>query len=170
MSAFWAICRARLMGWAFDPLPRVAAFATLLACSSPSLHAQDGTASVAGMWQDPNGAALVGVYVILESAVGAADQTKADEQGGFHFSGLRAGSYTLSIRALGFDAVKVKQDLLAGEQRSLPPIRLNVGINGDCFPASIDPERSRFPSAGPSLGGLTGNVKNELGPLVGSRV
>jgi len=171
LGAFRAIHRARLIGWAVDPLPRVAGLAILLACSPLSLHPQGETASLTGVVQDPSGAVIGGnSSVVLEPAGGGVRrETQSDERGVFRFSGLWAGPYTLSIRVPGFDSVKVKQDLLAGEQRSLPPIRLNVGSSG-CFSTDPDPERTRFLSAGLSTGGLAGNVKSGLGPVAGARV
>ena len=112
----------------------------------------------------------LGAPVILESTSGKVRyEAQADQQGAFRFSGLQAGSLTLSVRALGFDPVKAKLDLLAGEQRSLPPIRPNIGPSG-CFTIGADPERTRFLSDEPSLGGLFGNVKSGLRPVVGARV
>lgn len=141
-----------------------------LACSPIFLSAQD-TASLTGVLQDPTGAALVGGSVILESESSVIRQEiQVDERGMFRFSGLRYGKYTLSMRRLGFYGVKVKQDLLAGEQKSLPPIRLGVGVAGDCFSTDVDPESSQFPSTGPSLGGLAGNLASGLGPAAGVRV
>lgn len=170
LSAFRAICRARFIGWAFNPLPKVVGFAILLACLPLFLHAQEEPASLTGVVQDPIGAVIGNSSVILEPAVGGVRQeTRSDERGSFRFSGLPAGTYTLSIRALGFDSVKVKQVLLAGEQRSLPPVRLNVGSSG-CFSSDAEPEQTRFLSAGLSLGGLAGNVKSGQGPVVGARV
>jgi len=150
-------------------LARAASFAILLTSSPFSLHAQDGTASLTGVLQYRDGAALVGVYVVLESAAGAAYQTTTDEKGGYRLSGLPAGSYTVTVRAAVY-TVKMKVDLLADEQRLLPPVRFALAVAGDCFPIEAEPERSRFPSAGPSLGGLAGNVKSEQGPIAGARV
>jgi len=147
---------------------RVAALAILLTAFA---NAQELTASLMGALQDPSGAALAGASVILESEGGGNRQEiQADERGIFRFLELKASKYTLSIRRLGFYGVKVKQDLLAGEQKSLPPIRLSVGVAGDCFPNDSEPERSRFLSTGPSIGGLAGNLSSGQGPAAGVRV
>ncbi len=140
-------------------------------CSAASAQpAPEQTAILTGVVQDPIGIGIWGAPVILESMSGRARyETRSDQQGVFRFSGLPAGALTLSIRAVGFDLVKAKLDLLAGEQRSLPPIRPNVGPSG-CFTADADPVRTRFLSGDPSLGGLVGNVQSGLGPAVGAHV
>jgi hypothetical protein len=152
----------------------VAGFAILLACSPLPLCAQEGTASLTGsvlLAQVNGGEAIPGGSVTLESVAGGARQeTKSDERGVFRFSGLRTGKYLLSLRALGFDGVKVKLDLLAGEQKSLPPIGLNLAPSGCGFSSDTEPERTRFLYTGPSLGGLAGSVKADLGPAVGAQV
>jgi|SRR5579862_9256157 hypothetical protein len=151
-------------------LSRVAGVAIFFACAPLLLHAQEAPASLTGSLQYGDGAALEGGSAILESPAGAAYQAKVDEQGAFRFSGLRAGKYTLSLQRLAFYGVKVKLDLLVGEQRILPPIRLSLAPAGDCFPIDTEPERSRFLSAGPSLGGLTGNLASGPAPAAGVRV
>ena len=105
LGAFRAICDARLISRAFDPLPQVTTFAILLACSPIFLYAQEASASLTGVLQDPTGTALVGGSVNLEDEGGGSRQeTQVDERGVFVFSGLRAGKYTLSMRRLGFYA------------------------------------------------------------------
>ena len=171
VGAFRAIYGVRLIGRVFDPLSRVTTFAILLAWSPIFLYAQEASASLTGVLQDPTGTALIGGSVSLEyEGSGSRQESQVDERGAFGFSGLRAGKYTLSMRRLGFYGVNLKLDLLAGEQRSLPPVRLSLGVAGDCFPIDTEPERSRFPSAGPSLGGLGGNLSSGLGPAAGVRV
>jgi hypothetical protein len=144
------------------------AFPVLLTCAPAFLSAQE-TASITGALQDPTGAPLVGSSVLLEDGR-IRQEIQADERGIFRFSGLRAGKYTLSIHRPGFYGVTVKQALLPGEQKSLPPVRLSTGVAGDCFPIDTEPERSRFPSTGPSLGGLAGNLASGQGPAAGARV
>ena len=144
------------------------AFPILLTCAPAFLSAQE-TASITGALQDPTGAPLAGSSVLLEDGR-IRQEIQTDERGIFRFSGLRAGKYTVSVRRLGFYGVTVKQALLAGEQKSLTPVRLSAAVAGDCFPIDTEPERSRFPSAGPSLGWLAGNLASRLGPVAGVRV
>jgi hypothetical protein len=144
--------------------------AILFACSTILLHAQDGTSSISGTLQFSNGA-LEGGSVVLKSASGAVSQTSVDAQGFFRFSGLEVGRYTLGMRRLAFYGANITLDLRAGEQKILPPIRLSMAPTGDCFPVpEVDPDESRFPLAGPSLGGFGGSVKGDQGPIVGARV
>jgi|SRR5579863_2558181 len=139
------------------------AFSPLLSC------AQEATASLTGAVQDPTGVGVWGGPVILESGGVAVGQTKTDEQGVFRFSGLTAGKYTLSILARGFAPLKIAQDLLAGELRSLPPVKLVVARM--CFfDSDANPERTQFLSTGSDFGGFGGSVRNEQGPVAGARV
>lgn len=152
-------------------LTRVAGLAILLACSPLFLRAQEGTANLTGILQTPEGAALLGASVTLESESGGIRKViQVDERGIFRFPGLPPGKYALTMRRLGFYSVKVKQDLLADEQRFFPSVRLSLAPAGDCFPIDAEPERSRFLSAGPSLGGLAGNLASGSGPAAGIRV
>jgi hypothetical protein len=149
------------------------AVAILLACSLPVLRGQAGTASLSGAVQAPDGKPFTSVLVTLESAAAGIRQASyVNEQGFYQFSGLPDGVYILNLSGVYASVnVKVKLELLAGEQRSLPPVRPGLGAAGDCGPPTdLDPERSKFPSTGPSLGGLAGNVANGLGPVIGARV
>jgi carboxypeptidase family protein len=118
---------------------------TIWACSPFSLLAQDGTASLSGVVQDPTGAAIGGNgSVVLEAAgSGVRQVTQPDQRGSFRFSGLNTGTYTLSVRVPGFDTLKITQIVLAGEQRSLPAVRLSVGGSG-CFSSDADPVWTHF--------------------------
>ncbi len=136
-----------------------------------ALLAQDNTASLTGVVQVFDGEAARGGSVLLQSASGEVRrETPIEQGGGFRFSGLPADSYTLRIRQLGFFIVKLKQNLLASEQRSLPPVRLRLAPAGYCVNTDADPDETRFLSSGGSAGGLTGSVKSGIGPVAGARV
>jgi hypothetical protein len=152
-------------------LVRRALLAIWILCSPFPLLAQDKTASLSGVLQDPTGVAIGGyASVTLDSAEDGLRRTiHPDEQGNFHFSGLTAGRYTLSTQVLGFDSLKLDLTLLAGEQRSWPPVRLGLGSSG-CFAQHIDPVSIRFLSTGPAFGALAGNVNDGKQQVVNARV
>jgi Carboxypeptidase regulatory-like domain len=139
-----------------------AGLAAWMVCSSFLLLAQDRTASLSGVLQDPTGAAIGGYWnaigeyaasVTLEAAEGGLRQvTHPDRQGRFHFSGLPAGTYTVSTRSPYFDSLKIEQTLLAGEETSWPPVRLVQAGSGCSFSQKIDPVSTRFLAAGPAFG------------------
>jgi Carboxypeptidase regulatory-like domain len=132
---------------------------------------QEGSSMLMGVVQSISGEVISSGSVVLVSVAGGPRQeAKLDEAGGFRFSGLRAGTYLLSIRAGAFDGIKVKQDLLDGERKLLPPVRLNLAPSGGCFSDDADPDRSRFLSAGSSLGALAGTVRDGAGAIAGARV
>ena len=108
--------RTRLIGLALSS----ARFAFSMAYSPFLLQGQLGAASLSGIVQDPRGAGIGGDgSVILEAAAdGVQRVTRSDQGGSFRFSGLPAGTYTLSIRVPGFDSLTIKLLLLGGEQRS----------------------------------------------------
>jgi hypothetical protein len=154
---------------AFDPHLKVAACALLLACSPIFLFAQKETASLTGSLQDTDGKPLSDGVITLESpASGIRQASYLNQQGIYRFSELPAGAYILTI----FDvnaAVKVKQDLLAGEQKIFPPLTLKREPVHSCGPG-MDPDRSRFLPSPPAVGGLTGSVQTDRGPAVGARL
>jgi hypothetical protein len=157
-----------------------AGLASWMTCSPFPLLAQEGTASLSGVLQDPTGAAIGGYWnaiggyaatVTLEGAGGGFRRVDhPDQEGRFHFSGLPAGTYTISVRTPYFDSLKVKQTFLAGEERALPPVRLSLGASGACFSQGIDPVSTRFLAAGPAFGVLAGNVHDGQQPTANARV
>jgi len=159
---------------------RLLRWALLSAVGFTILLAQDRTASLSGVLQDPTGAAIGGYWnaigeyaasVTLEGAGGRFRQvTHPDEQGRFHFSGLPAGTYTVSARSPYFDSLKIEQTLLAGEETSWPPVRLAQAGSGCGFSQKIDPVSTRFLTAGPAFGALTGNIHDGQQPTANARV
>ncbi len=147
---------------------RIAFNVVLLACSPIILYGRKETSSLTGSLQDTDGKPLSDGVVTLESASGIRQASYLNQQGIYRFSGLPAGTYILTIFDVNTD-VKVKQDLLAGEQKILPPLTLKRGPAHSCGPA-MDPDRSRFLPSPPVVGGLVGSVRGDQGPLVGARV
>jgi len=137
----------------------VAGLLACLACSRLPLIAQERAAGISGVLQDSYGVLITGGdSVTLEAAGGGIRHTtQTDYRGGFRFSGVPAGTYTLSIYVPGFDRIKIKLNLLAGEDKSLPPFRLNIGSTGGCL-FNDDPVWTHFLVTDPPNGALAGSV------------
>jgi Carboxypeptidase regulatory-like domain len=157
-----------------------AGLATFIMCLPLSLLAQDRAASLSGVLQDANGEPIGGYWndiseyaasVTLEAAEGGFRQmTHPDQQGRFHFSGLPAGTYTVSTRSRYFDSLKIEQTLLAGEETSWPPVRLVQAGSGCGFSQKIDPASTRFLAAGSAFGALAANIHDGQKPSANVRV
>lgn len=97
---------------------------------------QEEASGVSGIVQDSTGAAIAGAEVSISQSDGKRLQTlKASGLGGFHFDGLTAGSYVVTVEAVGFVQFKSEVFTLhARELRSLPPIALTVaGTSTEVF-------------------------------------
>jgi Carboxypeptidase regulatory-like domain len=99
----------------------------VLACTPFLLAQTPDMATVRGQVRDQSRAAVVGAEIkIKNDAVGSERTTTSDSSGAFFFSGLPAGSYTLSTHKQGF--ADVTRDLtLAGG--STAQLRLALSVN-----------------------------------------
>jgi len=61
-----------------------------------------GEGSLAGTVHDPSGATIVGANLVLKDEAGNIRHAETDRQGGYHFSALRAGQYSLTVESQGF--------------------------------------------------------------------
>lgn len=131
----------------FSRLCRIACIPVLLAVlwvprlvlAQESSKEEMGTASVRGTVTDQDQAVLTGVSVVLSSASGFKQETQSDAKGGYFFSQVPPGNYTISINATNF-AVKTIEfiSLAAGQQLTIdavlePPIakaEVNVEAGG----------------------------------------
>ena len=83
------------------PLTSVCVFLfALLAAGAGGVEAQEGT--VQGRVYDEDGVAVVGAAVRVEGSGGAVGTLGTGPLGAFRFSGVAPGTYTLTVRALGF--------------------------------------------------------------------
>ncbi len=81
----------------------VAAGVLVFAFLSARLPAQTLYGTLVGNITDPSGLPVVGATVRAEqSGTGLARETKTNERGGFQFSDLQSGSYSLTVRADSF--------------------------------------------------------------------
>ena len=89
---------------------------------SPGLWAQtqpgtDVGGSLLGTVRDPSGAAIAGAHVVLKDEAGKVRDTQTDREGGYHFSTLPAGHYSLSAGSRGFQ--EQSKDVSAHGQEAL---------------------------------------------------
>ena len=130
--------------------------------------AQDGTARLTGKVTDITGAAVSGTLVELrsESAPERGYRTAAASTGGYDFSGLTRGDYTLKLFKPGFKTLTAKSiHILDDEQKSLPTLQIEVVSFGCGDHAMLD--YIRFVPLGDHIGNLGGSVRLDKGPMVG---
>ena len=84
------------------------------------------TGIVFGTVTDVNGELVEGARVMLDDATKVARETLSDHSGKFHFSGVIAGGFVLTITSNGLSTEEVKGVLQAGEIYNAPPIRLKI--------------------------------------------
>jgi len=87
-----------------------------------------GTASISGRLLDSTGGAIPGAQVNLTLSDGSGSQTvKSDANGEFAFTGVPAGSYRVTVEAIGFAPFETEEFTLVAQQvYSLPSISLSV--------------------------------------------
>jgi len=104
--------------------------AVLFYTTSPApIAAQESNgASTTGTVTDSAGHAVQGAAVTLQKhASGAVQHGTTDDQGHFAFTGLAAGSYDLTVTAVGFrNMVQTNLQLSAGQAQTIP-VQLQVG-------------------------------------------
>jgi len=129
------------------------AFAVLLLpFSSP---AQEATASLAGIVIDIAGARIPRASVELQSGI-SKFQVQTDDYGGYQFSNLPPGEYSLTLQALGFYRLTVKPiSLSVREQKRIPELMLDVSASGCGTPF---PPAFKLLAGSTTVGGLTGSV------------
>jgi len=90
--------------------------------------AQTDTAALSGRVNDPSGAVIVGAEVsVTNIATGNILRTVTNAAGVYNFSALPPGSYTLLVRAQGFQQVKQQGIELHVEDRMSHNVELPVG-------------------------------------------
>jgi Carboxypeptidase regulatory-like domain len=100
----------------------IAIIITLLAFWVSASLAQTFRGGISGLVTDPSGAAIVGATVrAVNDATGQVHQTVSSSAGEFTFQDIPLGSYTITVSAAGFQAVKAeKVTVSAGAVYSLP--------------------------------------------------
>jgi Carboxypeptidase regulatory-like domain len=111
---------------------------------SSALQAQDGSASLTGIVQDPNTAIIAGAPVTLQSETipQRIFREQSDATGKFHFSDIPPDRYALIIQVQGFKwSVSDSMVLSTGEQKEIDPIKLDV-LQGPVRPKDAPLEAS----------------------------
>jgi hypothetical protein len=104
----------------------VASAGILQTSSSSAQVSTRGVGVIGGAVLDPSGAAIPGANVVLIGANGTqADQSVTDNAGGFRFSHVAAGEYTVDIQAAGFRETKTR--VVVGVKQS-PNLRVVLSI------------------------------------------
>jgi hypothetical protein len=106
-----------------------------------SINSQDlDTASISGVVQDQNGAAIPGAVVeATRSSTGLKRNVLTDAQGRYRLIQLEPGSYTLQINADGFAAQEVKDvNLISAQSVQLTTILTPAVITGSIVVVSSD--------------------------------
>ena len=114
---------------------RLTLILALVAVSSVSLLAQTGAGSIAGVVQDAQGAVVPNAKVTLESpALGAAATRTLNSgaDGGFTFTPVLPGTYTVTVELQGFKKyIQSNITLDVNDKLGLPAIALEVGSTGE---------------------------------------
>jgi Carboxypeptidase regulatory-like domain len=103
-------------------------FLVLLFISAPCCWSQAGRAEILGKVVDPAGLAIRGAKAtIQQTGTGAQTDVNTDERGEFHFIGLAADQYQLSVEHQGFQTYKQTGIVLRiGDQTALT-VHLEIG-------------------------------------------
>jgi hypothetical protein len=100
----------------------------LLALVPIGLHAQLTTGAVQGTVMDPSGAVIPGATVTLtNTATNAVNQTSTDAAGRFSFPAVQPGTYTLTIKATGFQTYIVSGVSVSVTRTYNYPVTLKIG-------------------------------------------
>lgn len=126
------------------------------------------TGDVAGIVTDPSGATVPDATVSLKDETkGNTQETNTNKDGGYHFSLLTPGPYTITVKAAGFETVVRHADVAIGQIASLN-VRLTIGAssetvtvtegapllqteNGDTSTALTEQQVSQVPNPGNDL-------------------
>jgi hypothetical protein len=100
-------------------------FLLFLLCGLATASYGQQTAGVSGIVLDVNGGVVAGAQVTLTSADSATSQALlTDNGGGFSFSSLAAGKFTLTVTATGLEQATTEIVLQADEKLAVPEFRL----------------------------------------------
>jgi hypothetical protein len=99
----------------------------LLVLFAPSILAQETTGGLQGTVKDPSGAVVPSAQVVVTgSSLVGSKQVVTDSSGYYRFSNLPPGSYTITVKAEGFDTLK--RQGLALQVGHLPTVDLELKV------------------------------------------
>lgn len=154
--------------------------------------AESKSAAVIGTVSGPNGAAVAGATVTVESSGGFAQSANTDAQGSYELTDLPAGPYKLSVEAGGVKIFEASVELSPGQtlkKMIVPeapvaqpgPASTSAPAQsapGPASPATAAPEASPFPAlavvmptlaasaSGAAAGSIGGTVNDQTGAVV----
>lgn len=122
-------------------LPEVRGFRTQHVCLAtlltltvslmiPTYCVAQKTATLTGTVQDESGAVVSGAKIVLTDEASKAERTTVSNgEGYFTFSAVQTAIYDVEVQAKGFESWRVTAfEVDPGDQRSVPNIRLKVGV------------------------------------------
>jgi hypothetical protein len=126
----------------------IATLAAWLTCSIVLL-AQNISSSVSGTVIDSSGAPIPGAECILKNeANGVILNAQSDTSGTFTFPTVFAGTYTLTVRAAGFNALELKNiPVTSSKFRALGKISLQIGDLRESVSVTADQDCVQLMSA-----------------------
>ena len=100
---------------------------SLVLLLAPAMQAQETTGGLQGTVKDPSGAVIAGatVRVTTPTLVGY-KEVVTDAAGYYRFANLPPGSYTITVKATGFDTLKRENVVL--EVGHLPTVNLSLSV------------------------------------------
>src|SRR5690348_6883758 len=122
------------MGFDLRQAAKRVVYLLLLGLGVMNLYAQaELSGELRGNVLDPQGFAIHDAQVTLKNPqTGWSRDVRTDDAGVFIFPKISAGSYALTIRALGFETVTYSDVTVhLNEVRALPPAKLKVGATRD---------------------------------------
>ncbi len=113
--------------------------AFVLAFVATSAHAVDVNGRIKGTVTDPSGAVIPGAEVIAtNTATGVKYPTKSLASGDYLFPQLPIGTYSITVKASGFQAFTATGITLNIDQEYVEPVKLQVGNTSETLEVAAD--------------------------------
>src|ERR1035441_2014943 len=138
----------------------------LLLVSSQHAFGQVDEGSITGTIQDTSGAVVPGAQVTLTNKdQGITLQTKSNSTGGYTFSPVRIGNYSLSVTAKGFSKTTQENLTVTISQNLLVNVQLKLGAATETVEVTTAPPQMQTEDA--SVGQVVGTEEVNSLPLNG---
>ena len=140
----------------------------VLVSLAPSVWAQ-ATTSVRGAVTDPSSSAVVGATVTLSNAESKTERAvTTGDRGEYQFLLIPPGSYTLTVKAAGFQTYEQKDLVLAVNTPATANVQLKVGSTTEIL--TVTSEAPAIDMVDASLGNSFGETQVRQIPLEGRNV